>query len=317
MRSIFILPLFLFAQLGISQDVMNSSPLSAPLEVNPTYTGNDTSSSARISYRLQWPQLAPGIHQTYVATSIYLPKPFMHVGVKYKYLYNGVTDMHEAMFFAAKYFKLTSNQELRVGLDVGYFQTQLDWNRIDFSDQVDSSGNGGIYLSQDVIRGGSAGGVQFNAGLSYHLYGFHLGVAAYHINQPNASYSLGQSPIPMRFSVTTGYTHDFSWGAAHFQQTGIHLLVNQQGAQSNVTMLICNKLDKKYMLNYALTTSGNLRKHSVQAGYTLKECTFGYSFDFYPSEHTKGLGGAHEFFLVYRFWKRESGKRIQHGSVWN
>ncbi|MFI5204945.1 MAG: PorP/SprF family type IX secretion system membrane protein [Flavobacteriales bacterium] len=300
-----------------AQDVMFSSPQTTPLEINPSFAGNDTCSSVRIGYRLQFPKIDPGLHQTYAAASIYLPKPFMYVGVKYKYMYEGAIDVHMAALFAAKYFKLSKNQELRIGLDLSYFQGQFDWNDVDFGDQVDSSGNGAIYPTNDVPRGGSYGSIDWNFGLSYHLYGFHLGLAGYHLTQPNASMMLGQSPVPLRFSLTTGYTYNIVWPWFH-HYVGIHVYKNQQATMGSWTVLLSNTIDRKYEINYALGLSNGILKHAFQASYQLKSLTVGYAFDLFAQDYLKGLGNAHECYLVYRFWNRKSkGRTINKGCVWN
>lgn len=316
MRSILILLFFLLTLTGVSQDLMNSAPLSAPQEVNPTYTGNDTCSSARISYRLQWPQLAPGMHQTYVAVSMYMPKEFMYAGVSYKYIYDGVTDLRCGSLFFSKYIKLSAKQELRVGASMGLYSGLLDWNRVDFSDQVDSSGNGAIYPSGDVARGGWFSGADINVGLSYHLRGFHIGVAAYHANRPNVSVLLGQSTMPVRFSAVTGYTFDFAW-FTHQQVTGIHAVFNQHGTYGTLMFLFTNTVDGRYGLNYAVEIQEGVNKHSFQLSYTLKWFTLGYAFDYYSKSHLKELGHAHEFFLRYQFWKRTSKRKSGSLVNWN
>jgi type IX secretion system PorP/SprF family membrane protein len=171
--------------------------------VNPAYAGTVESFSAGVNYRNQWPQLS-GYYQTFTTEiNQYLGKGN---GVSVLYTHDNAAKTlfkNELNLGYGKTISFNDNHHLSMGVQVGFFEKNLNWQNLTFGDQIDPR-RGFVYQSNDLPRGGPIYGLDINSGLLYYNKFFFFGTSVKHVTQPNESFFMSESRLPMLYSAQVG-----------------------------------------------------------------------------------------------------------------
>jgi type IX secretion system PorP/SprF family membrane protein len=197
------LSLLFSTSIYFSQDPIFFNNQQNRLFVNPAYAGTVESFSAAMNYRNQWPQLS-GSYQTFTTEiNQYLGKGN---GVSILFTYDNAAKTlfkNELNLGYGKTISFNENHHLSLGVQAGFFTKKLNWDNLTFGDQIDPR-RGFVYQSNDIPRGGSVFGLDFNAGLLYYTKFFFLGTSVKHLTQPNESVLGGVARLPMLYSAQIG-----------------------------------------------------------------------------------------------------------------
>ena len=206
------LKIYLVVLIGITgftslrgQDPQFSQFYANPLYLNPAMAGTAYCPRFIANYRNQWPSI-PGSFVTYNASyDQYIPKISGGIGV---YFMNDVAGKgslktNRISLQYAYSLALTRTLSMNFGLEASYFQKSISWDKLSFGDQIDPR-RGFVYTSNDVQRGGNVNNVDFSAGVMLYSEIFFVGFSAHHLNQPNESLILGESKLPIKYTVNGG-----------------------------------------------------------------------------------------------------------------
>lgn len=176
--------LLFWAQSASGQDVGFSQFFAAPLYLNPALTGQTECGRIGLQYRNQW----PGIGKAFVTYKLSYDQhlPEIQSGFGFQVMQdqqgNGLYSRTSAGGYLASQVQIGSSSSLAAGIKLGMLQDALDWNAIQFPDQlINIDGTTGEQPPAQTSRLTP----DFGAGL---LFSFDdrllIGLSADHINRP-------------------------------------------------------------------------------------------------------------------------------------
>ena len=290
-----IILLLLFASRGvIAQDPTFTQFYANPLYLNPAFAGSHGCPRFALNYRNEWPQLS-GNYVTYSASYDQFFKNISGgFGVLATHDQQGQGTIKTSMLglIYSYHLQLGRKWKMMFGARASWFQKSLDWDKLTFGDMIDPR-RGFIYSTGDVPRGGSRGFFDASAGMLVFNKHFFAGAAWHHMNRPNESMIIGDSPLPWRF---TGHA-------------GAEIQLGKKSKYSNGTSIMPNVI-YQYQNGFQELSVGTYVKYgsfNVGAWYRNRDAfiltigintgkfKLGYSYDVTVSKLNNGVsGGSHE-----------------------
>ena len=265
--------------------------------MNPAFAGSHGCPRFAANYRNEWPSLT-GNYVTYsLSYDQYFKTISGGIGVIATHDQQGQGTINTSMLglIYSYHLKVTRKFSMMFGARASWFQKSLDWDKLTFGDMIDPR-RGFIYSTGDVPRGGSRGFFDASAGVVGYSKSFFFGVAAHHLNTPNESMIVGNSPLPMRF---TGHM-------------GAEIQLGRKSKYSNATSIMPNII-YQYQNGFQELNVGTYVKYgafNVGAWYRNRDAfimtigvntgkfKLGYSYDVTVSKLNNGVsGGSHEVSL--------------------
>lgn len=323
-----LLPLILLSLLIIpkselhAQDPQFSQFYASPLYLNPALTGATDRARVGVNYRNQWPSLTHSFTTTSAYLDYFSKAAESGIGVIVTEHKEGFLDFKSSeigLLYSYK-LKVSDNAILRTGLQLSYFNKNLNFEELVFGNQIDIDNGQVIGPSGEIFdRGARVDFLSASAGTLLYSDNTWLGVSFHHINQPNQSFLDQESRLERKFSLHAGYKLMFTKGrrlrtvAYQFQERSATFAVNykKQGG--------FNQLDLGLQLYFQPLLLGGwyrgipiqsvnkvFKNESIIALFGLElnqDLSFGYSYDFTVSRLAGATGGAHEFSLTLTFGK--------------
>jgi len=268
-----------------------------PLYLNPAFAGSHGCPRFALNYRNEWPSLS-GNYVTYSASyDQYFKNISGGFGVLATHDQQGQGTINTSMIGLIYSYHLTLGRKWKMmfGARASWYQKFLDWDKLTFGDMIDPR-RGFIYATGDVPRGGSRGFFDASAGTVIFNKHFFAGFAAHHLNTPNESMIIGNSPLPMRF---TGHM-------------GAEIPLGMQSKYSNGTSIMPNVI-YQYQNGFQELSIGTYLKYGsfnvgfwyrnkdafiMTIGVNTGKFKLGYSYDVTVSKLNNGVsGGSHEISL--------------------
>lgn len=270
-----------------------------PLYLNPAFAGSNGCPRFALNYRNEWPKLS----SNYVTYSASYDQYFKNIsggfGVLATHDQMGAGTINTSMLGLIYSYHLKVNRRFSMlfGARAAWYQKFLDWDKLNFGDQIDPR-RGFIYQTGDVPRGGQRGFFDASAGMVGFSKRFFFGFAAHHLNRPNESVIVGNSPMPMRF---TGHM-------------GAEIPIGNQSKYSNSTSIMPNiiyqyqqgfmELNIGTYVKYGAFNAGawfrNRDAFILTIGVNTGTFKVGYSYDVTVSRLNNGVsGGSHEVSLGF------------------
>jgi type IX secretion system PorP/SprF family membrane protein len=292
----------LFALISLSGTVLAQDPTftqfyANPLYLNPAFAGSHGCPRFALNYRNEWPNLS-GNYVTYSASyDQYFKNISGGFGVLALHDQQGQGTINTSMLglIYSYHLKVTRKFSMMFGARASWFQKSLDWDKLTFGDMIDPR-RGFIYSTGDVPRGGSRGFFDASAGVVGYSKTFFFGFAAHHLNTPNESMIVGNSPLPMRFTGHMGA--EIEIGKRSKYSTGTSIMPNviyqyQNGFQ---------ELNVGTYIKYGAFNVGawyrNRDAFILTIGINTGKFKLGYSYDVTVSKLNNGVsGGSHEISL--------------------
>ncbi|MCW5909082.1 MAG: PorP/SprF family type IX secretion system membrane protein [Chitinophagales bacterium] len=296
-----------------AQDVRFSQPVNNPLVVNPSMMVLTNDLRVIFNYRNQWGNINKG-YQSYAGSllcPVFLKSKKDSVGSSR--LDFGVNVHHEkAGAFKRTYGNLSFGYGLRINpanlvaasLNVGVVNHSINWNDQTFDEQyVWGAFNENNPTGENPQ--GSRANVDVGFGVMWHFtpekapVQVFAGVAGYHLNQPNLSFTGGSSKLPSRYNFQAGVK--VMGKRVDFTPVFIY---NLQGQFKQLTA--------GFLLAYKIEKAGNIVVGSwfkekdafvVQAGFEYRYFNLHYSYDFGNSALTRSTRGlmTHEATLAVKW----------------
>lgn len=206
---LFILPV-LFQGINLSgQDVHFSQFYHAPLALNPANTGNFNGEWRVMNlYRNQWTAIPYPYRTLSVGADklFYYFKDIVSAGIYVVSDKSGAVNLQvNKIYVSGAYKKYLYNYSLSGGLQVGYVNKQVSFNNLTFPEQFDmTTGDFNLQLNNNEINSQDrASYIDVNAGFIgstvYHKIKLESGIALYHINYPEESFTGSGARLPVRY----------------------------------------------------------------------------------------------------------------------
>ena len=306
-----------------AQDPVFSQFFSAPLELNPAFTGNTEGGKIALNYRNQWPL----INQAYVTYAASFDQffPYLNSGFGLMVLADnagqGLYKTTDISAFYAYHLKLNRSLSARLGVEAGWINTRVDWAKLVFLDQIDPEfgalSPGGLPYPSDEIppeTGNNVSVFDVSAGLLIFNDRFYGGISLKHLNTPQITFLNANtdvfSGLPMRMSIHGGGEFDLfsvgSRGRKAFAAPNFQYIRQGSFSQLNIGTIF----------RYYQVGTGMWYRHSssnpdalifmIEGRYD--KFRISYSYDMTISKLSR-TGGAHEISFIVNFDNQQKGSR--------
>jgi type IX secretion system PorP/SprF family membrane protein len=327
--------LSLFCGLAKAQDPLFSQFYSTPLVLNPAFAGTTYAPRLSATYRNQWPiHDDNGTAYATYAASYEQFVPAFNSGIGILVLTDAAGDgLLKTTSFAANYaYRISVNEDfnIRLGVNAGFKQSSIDWDRLVFLDQldpitgaVDQSGNPNISnenrpedLSNTIFDVG--------AGMLAYTSKFYGGISLEHLTTPDEGFFKTNSGLidglPLRTSIHAGAEFVVKEGNKLHPTSFVspNILFAKQGDQGQI--------NAGAYYNHGIVFAGAWYRYAFTnsdaviavVGMQYDILKIGYSYDFTTgSSLAAKTGGAHEISLVINFDNSESVRSKRRAERYN
>lgn len=314
MRRVLIMLCWLVGVTGYAQDPEFSQYYSAPLYLNPAFSGTSTDHRLIANHRNQWPNVSNG---------------FVTYAFSYDYNYSdinsglglmvvtdraGSANLRSTTLNFQYAYKVNLNDKwmLSSGLNFGIGFRNIDFNKLVFGDQLAFDTDGNAPTDDPIYSNiGSSTYFDFGAGILAYNRKFWLGFSAAHLNRPNRSLLGEEAQIPIKTTFHGGVRIPLYHGP--FKKDRIaavapSFIYRQQGQFDQLDLGAYFLYDPVVVgLWYrGIPIKQNVRDNISQdavviiIGFQLSKVELSYSYDLTVSELGPIAGGAHEIALKYK-----------------
>lgn len=316
----------------LAQDPIFSQFYSTPMAINPAFAG--TTYAPRISaiYRNQWPShdniTNATAYSTYAASYEQFV-PAFNSGFGVMLMSDDAGDLLRTTSFAASYaYRVSVNDgfHLKLGLEAGMRQYNVDWDKLIFLDQlnpitgtVDEAGNPNM---SNEIRPDALNHSVFDVGAGLLAYGekFYGGLAIHHLTTPDESFielNTGLvEGLPLRLTLHGGAQFIVKEGNKRQPASFIspNVLLLKQGDQGQINVGAYYSMGLVFAGGWYRHAFGNPDAAIAMVGVQYDVLKIGYSYDFTVSGLTASTGGAHEISLVINLDNSETLRKKRYNS---
>jgi type IX secretion system PorP/SprF family membrane protein len=293
-----------------AQDPQFTQFYANPLYLNPAFAGVVRCPRFILNYRNQWPNI-PGNYITYSASyDQHIDALNGGIGVLVTNDVAGQGTLNTLNFSGIYSYHLEVNRNfsIKAGFQATYAQRTLDWSKLTFGDQIDRR-YGFIYNTNEVFGPNSVNYVDFSAGMIGYSERFFFGFAAHHLTQPDQSFLVPSSRLPMKITAHAGASIPLTRKTRFNDPAKIspNILFQQQQdfRQINVGMYF-QKSPFVAGLWYR-NKDAFIALVGIQQGLF----KFGYSYDVTVSRLTNTTGGAHEISVSMQVDCKPKKKRFR------
>lgn len=302
-----------------AQDARFTQSYANPLRINPAIMGANRDLKFGLNYRSQWSSIDKG-YKTYSFTAMYpviLKDNKGKVDVAITAMNDkagafNTTDFGVAVDYAKE---ISPNNNLCLSLMGGYVQKSLDVSKQSFDSQ---------YILGSYNANNPSNEASMNSSVSHPDLGFgfmwffnpnkedskinaYLGIAGFHLNQPNQSLVGAEGRLPMRFSYQAGIK---VYGSGKMDLSPAIRINNQNG---NIEPAAGLYMDYHFNPTLKFVLGGWYRPHDANAivvGFEHSNFTIGYSYDMINTglNDAKNSVKANEITLSIKFNKGIKGK---------
>ncbi len=299
---------------AISQDPIFSQFYSAPLQINPAFTGNTFTPNIALNFRNQWSGWPGTAYATYAASVDQFIEP-LNIGLGFMastdnagdglFMINNLTG-----FFSYK-VGLGNDWNVKLGVEGGVWQSRINWDKLIFGDQLDDlDGPNGKNPTQEGMPSETSRTV-LDVSTGILIYGpvFYGGFSLKHINTPNdvffASSEEFVTGLPVRYSVHAGAQIVLREGNKRRMDAFIspNILFERQVNLNQVNIGAYGGIGAVFAGVWFRHTFQNADAAIALLGFRQKAFKIGYSYDFtVGSSLTNQLSaGSHEISIGINF----------------
>lgn len=325
---ILLFGLLVFGKSTHSQDMQYSQYYANPLYLNPSLTGSTGMSRVGLSFRNQWPSL----DQTFIGYTAYFDWFEERMNSGFGVVFQGAsesftqTHINEIGLLYSYRLKISEFDFVQAGVQGSFVKRDALFDQMILGTQLDINRGKVIGAPGDGFEGESLITTpDAHVGMMYYGKKAWLGVAAFHLLQPETSYLSGLSEkLPIRYGIHGGYRFNLAPGDIndYFNNTdqersfAFGFNYKKQGQYSQLDLggefyfepLVLGVWYRGLPTKYELPNNESLVALvgvSFESGLEI-----GYSFDFPISKlGFYGSGGSHEITLRYVFSTIDPRKR--------
>lgn len=299
-----------------SQDPQFSQFYTSSLVINPAFTGTGDCFKVGTNNRTQWLGLSRAFNTTLVYADFNHPDLNSGFGAMILYDQIGRANLSSFELSALYSYKFDLSKEVHVslGLQGTYARRSIDYSRLLFEDQFTD-----LAVTQDITDDP----IRFNTNTQYFdfssgilIYGkdlFWVGAAFHHINEPEQSFFISPSKLPLRISAHAGVKIEKTIQNAYGKATNLTFYpsilyrreVRFDQADYGIYMFINQfMIGAFYRGIFFEDTEGIVNNDalSIHLGFTKNEWNFFYSYDITTSRlGQQNTLGSHELSLSKTF----------------
>ncbi len=298
-----------------AQDPQFTQFYHAPLYLNPAFTGTTEEFRLAGNYRYQWTAIDAQFMTTTVAFDYSAPTIRSGFGLLIQHdkaggflTTTGATGLYSFLV------PLSDQWHLRLGLQAGVGNRQLDFSQLVFVSQVRPD-------EADVWEGGSSGSrwfADFAGGAVLYSRHFWGGLAVHHLNRPNTSFFPGDNAtLPLKISAHVGANLPISTlnGDLYLLPAALY---RQQGPVSQLDVGARLAFERFPLILGVAYRGIPFKKNfnstqqdavAFSTGLRTGQFTFGYSYDLTIAGIRPYSGGSHEIAIVYEWATKRSRSR--------
>lgn len=301
------------------QDPIYSQFYIDPLQVNPGFTGNTTNPKFAVSYRMQWPLIAYAYNTYSASYDQYFSEANSGFGANIlaDNAGNGIYVHNRLSLFYAYRMRLRNNSYLKFGLEGSLVQNRLNWEKLVFTDQIDSrygsiSPGGSPYPTSEIPPDQfTKSYADVSIGMLYYNPNYYFGASIKHVNAPGDNF-LGVnenlfSGLPMRISFQAGGEIPL-WGY-NIGQYGTFISPNmlfvKQGSFAQLNVGAYVNLGVFFVGSWYRHANTNPDALVISLGIKHEQIKIGYSYDLTISKLGVNSGGAHEIGIGFLIGREE------------
>lgn len=306
----FILFIFIsITAIGLkAQDPHFSQFYANPIYLNPAFAGTKVCPRLVMNYRNQWPSI-PGSYVTYnMSYDMHINAIAGGLGVivQSDRAGEGVLTTQSAAIVYSVRIPLSKEWFMKAGVQAGFIQKSLDWDKLTFGDQIDPKW-GFSNKTQDIpLSDPNVMNFDVTSGLLIYSKNFFGGFAVHHMVPPNVSFTGNESYLDMKITGHLGYMLPLTKRSRRRLRPGDptispNIVYMQQGAFHQLNW---GAYFKKEPLIFGLWYRHFFEGSDaviVQVGFEYDKFKFGYSYDITVSQLKSASGGAHEFSFALDF----------------
>ncbi len=316
-----VVTVVLFNNRGNTQDAQFSQFYANPLYLNPALAGANICPRAVLNYRNQWPGMDKIV--TYNASyDQYIDKIAGGVGVLINVdnAGSGILKTTQASLMYAYSLQAGKNLYLNLAVQGTFFQKSLNWDLLQFGDQIDPQQGFVLPTGETPPDDASVMFPDFSAGMAFGYKGIlHGGVAVHHLTQPDmAFYTSNENKLPMKITGHIGMNINLEGSSSAFNEQedpkfyiSPNILYQQQGEFHQLNAGL-------YVIRLPIIVGGWFR-HNFEnpdafialVGINYKNLKIGYSYDLTLSKLKSNTGGAHEVSVAWQFDCVEKRRKLR------
>lgn len=330
-----------FAAIGVSK-LMAQDPIftqfnATPLAINPAFAGTTHAPRFAANYRNEWPSHADAgvtAYATYAVSYDQFFSPFnsgFGLMVMTDDAGGGLLKSSEVNAAYAYQVSVSNDFGMKLGIQAGFRQLKLDWNRLVFLDQLDPltgpldpSGNPN---PTNEIPPESLTKTHFDVGAGLLVYSpvVYGGIALHHLTTPNDGFIRSntglEEGLPLRLTIQAGAELTLLPGNNRIPSTFIApaILFVKQGDQGQLNV-------GSYLTRGPFSVGGFYRHAFTNSDAFIGALSFqyevfkiGYSYDFSVASglEVPSSGGSHEISLLINLDNSENQKRKRYADRYN
>jgi type IX secretion system PorP/SprF family membrane protein len=303
-----------------AQDPVFSQFFASPLQLNPAFAGNAYAPFIALNYRMQFPAFnGTGAAYSTFAASYDQHFSGLNSGIGISVMADDAGQgIYKKTYTNVDYsYKVSINQNLttRIGVEVGFIQSNLDFSKLVFYDQI-SETDGTLRPTSEVplaensrtIFDMSMGGVIYGSG-------FHAGFTAKHLATPNEGFINANQNLriglPTRWIIHGGYEIVLKKATRYAPANYITpLLMHVRQGDFNQTVVGASG-------GFGYITAGLMYRHSgpspesliTMIGFKQDYFKIGYSYDYSIGSLFGRTSGSHEISLTINL-EPNAGKKV-------
>lgn len=317
-----VVTVVLFNNEGKAQDPEFSQFYANPLYLNPALAGANICPRIVLNYRNQWPGLAKSFVTYNASYDQYVDKIAGGVGIMVNVdnAGSGILKTTQASLMYAYNLRAGENLFFNLAVQGTFYQKSLDWDLLQFGDQIDPQQGFVLPTSETPPDNSSVAFPDFAAGMAFGWKGIlHGGVAVHHLTQPDmAFYSANENKLPMKITGHLGMNISLEGAGSAFSEQeesqfyiAPNLLYQQQGEFHQLNAGI-------YVIRLPIVVGGWFRHNFENAdafialvGINYKNLRLGYSYDLTLSKLKSNTGGSHEVSAAWQFDCIEKRRKLR------
>lgn len=298
-----------------AQDPVFSQFYASPLQLNPAFAGTTYAPRIALNYRNQYPEF----NNAYVTYALSYDQFFSgaNSGIGVSLLTDAAGDgLYTTNRLGLVYaYRLQATEELyiKMGAEMGIFNSNVDFNRLVFPDQlnpltgaVDELGNPNP-TGEVLPDNANTTYADISVGFLAYTDQYYGGLTIKHLNTPDDSFlqtnDNTNEGLPMRLSIHGGASFEFETPGRKtpdfFFSPNIVYMQQGEFAQVNVSAIGGYGVMRAGMAYRHTFTNQDALIGIVGVGWDIY--SLGYSYDFTLSELGADTGGTHEISLILNF----------------
>ena len=308
------------------QDLVFSQFYNAPIQLNPGLVGLSNDGQLHLNYRNQWPTW-PLVYQSFnVSYDKYFNELNSGFGAQISVddQGGGIIKTNSVTGVYAYQINLGKKLQARVGLEAGFIQTSLNWDKLLFGDQIVPGGIDGqpigALLPTGEIPPTDLSKIKMDLSFGGLLYSekFYIGLSLKHLNSPNLRFGEDENGeylgLPSRLILHGGMQIDLDGnnkqGFGSFIAPSI--LFTQQSGLSQLNAGALYNQDRVFGGIWLRHNISNIDAAIVSVGLRTETLKLSYSFDLTLSDaFVTRTTGSHEIGIVMTLGRQNQESRYE------